>query len=231
MDDKYSYFAVNSKQKISPELAAEIIRRTDSFYGEFYCGNNHKFNRSLYKLSGVPADWEELEKDHSCCDMSIRDIIGKDFSEKFDNVEKWRKSWGCLELSWVWNQWISSCYIGGPHGWISPNGEVGGLMSIGKYPNTDEITEDLIKIAKEWPILEFTAYEVDQDDIEYVYARWEVKDGKAELVKRDYKDPKVQYSGIQADPETYRKHFEDGIHDYECWWTLDELKELWKDRI
>ena len=48
-------------KKVSKKKAAEIIRRTDAFYEKLYSGNNHKFNRILYKLSGIKADYKAID--------------------------------------------------------------------------------------------------------------------------------------------------------------------------
>lgn len=231
MSEKYSTIAVLSKQKLTQEQTLEIIRRTDQFFCEFYNGNNHEFNRELYRLADVPADWDKLKKDHSCNDMSISDILGKDFTEKWNRTVEWRKKWGCLELSFLHNDWLSCCDISGPHGWISPNGEVGGYFSIGKYPSREDVENDLKEIIKTFPFLEFTIYMIDEiyDDKIDVEAEWEVSNGIVKLIKEDYSTENVEYSGIQGTDE-YNKHLSEAP-DFENWWTLEELKELWKDHL
>ena len=107
MSEKYSDIAVFSKQKLTEEQAAEIIRRTDQFYCKLYNGNNHEFNRELYKLSGIPARWDEVEKDDSCCDMDVRWMEGKDWSEQYQTWRAWKKTWGCLDLLFLLNDWIA----------------------------------------------------------------------------------------------------------------------------
>ena len=108
------YIVIDGKGKrVSKEEAAEIIRRTDAFYEKLYNGNNHKFNRTLYRLSGVPANYEALDKDHSCCDMDYRYILGDSFHDKFNVYDKWKtEEWGCLGLKHFLNHWISRAYIG-----------------------------------------------------------------------------------------------------------------------
>lgn len=232
MSDKWKTIVVNSKQKLEESQAAEIIRRTDQFFCKLYNGNNHEFNRALYRLANVPAKWDELEKDHSCCDMDIRYMVGADWREQYDNWEKWKKQWGCLDLSFLCNDWISCAYIGGPYGWMSPNGEVGGLFNIGKYPDTEEVQKDLEEIAKAFPFLEFTIYLIDEieDVVILVDAEWEVKDGKVELINEDFSISDIEFTGIQSDEEKYLSHLNESP-DPENWWTLDELKELWKDKL
>ena len=233
MSEKYAKIVVNSKQQVTEEQAAEIIRRTDAFFCKLYNGNNHEFNRKLYRLAKLPVKWDELEKDDSCCDMDIRYMIGKDWSEQYQVLETWKKQWGCLNLHFLCNDWISCSYVGGPYGWISPNGEVGGIFDIGKYPSVGAVEEDLKKIAEAFPFLEFTIYMVDEiyEETIDVDAEWEVKNGTVTLINEDFSVSDLEYTGIQGNnPDEYRKHLEEA-EDPENWWTLDELKKLWQARL
>ena len=230
------YIVIDGKgKKVSKEEAAEIIRRTDAFYEKLYCGNNHKFNRTLYKLSGVRADYEAIDRDHSCCDLDYGYMLGGDnILDKIRAYDEWKtKEWGCLGLHHFLNHWISCAYIGGPYGWISPEGEVGGLLYGEKYGiETEELEEDLKRVASEWPSLDFTVYLVDSpgssDDPFWVFAEWKVSGGKVELVKEDYEIDDITYETI--DEKVYKDHLEKA-EDPECWWSLDELKKLWPDKL
>lgn len=224
------YIVVNGK-KVSKEEAIEIIRRTDAFYEKLWNGNNHKFNRLLYKLSGVRADYEAIDRDHSCCDLDYRYMLdGDDIIDKIRAYDEWKtEEWGCLGLHHLLNQWISCCSVEGPHGWISPEGDVGGLLWGGKYGvDEDELEEDLIKVAETWPFLDFTTYLVKQGDPFWVYAEWKVKDGKVAKVRGDYETKNIVYNGI--DEEIYNKHLQEAEFP-ECWWSLEELKNLWPDKL
>ena len=230
------YIVIDGKGKrVSKEEATEIIRRTDAFYEKLYNGNNHKFNRTLYRLSGVKADYKAIEDAHTCCDMDYKYIIGG--KDVFDNIriyDKWKtEEWGCLGLHYFLNHWISCAYIGGPYGWISPEGEIGGLLYGEKYGiETEELEEDLKKVATEWPSLEFTVYLVDSsgssDDPFWVYAEWKVSGGNVELIKEDYEIDNITYETI--DEEVYREHLKNA-EDPECWWSLKELKKLWPGKL
>ena len=223
------------RKKVSKEEAAEIIRRTDAFYEKLYCGNNHKFNRTLYRLSGVKADYQAIEDAHTCCDMDYRYMTyDEDVFKNIRLYDKWKiEEWGCLGLHYFFNHWISCAYIGGPYGWISPEGEVGGLLYGEKHGvETEELEEDLKKVASEWPFLDFTVYLVDSpdsnDDPFWVYAEWKVKDGKVEKVKEDYEIDNLTYETI--DEGVYEKHLAEA-EDPECWWNLKELEELWPGKL
>ena len=186
-------------------------------------------------MSGVKADYQAIEDAHSCCDMDYRYMIGG--KDVFDNIriyDKWKtEEWGCLGLYYFLNHWISCAYIGGPYGWISPEGEVGGLLYGGKYGiETEELEEDLKRVASEWPNLDFAVDHVDfpggENDKFRVYAEWKVSGGKVELVKEDYEIDNITYETI--DEEVYKDHLEKA-EDPECWWSLDELKKLWPGKL
>ena len=221
------------KKVVSKDEAAEIIRRTDAFYEKLYYGNNHKFNRTLYRLSGVKADYQAIDDAHACCDMDYQYMLdGKKVIEKIRAYEKWKtEEWGCLDLHYFLNHWISCAYR--PYGWISPEGEVGGLLYGNKYGiETEKLEEDLKKVATEWPSLEFTVYLVDSpgssDDPFWVFAEWKVSGGKVELVKEDYEIKDITYETI--DEKVYKDHLENA-EDPECWWSLKELKKLWPGKL
>lgn len=228
-------YIVVSGKRVSKEEAIEIIRRTDAFYEKLWNGNNHKFNRLLYKLSGVKADYEAIDRDHSCCDMSERYMIeGDTIVDKMRAYDKWKtEEWGCLGLHYFLNYWISCAYIGGPYGWISPEGEIGGLLYGEKYEvEIEELEEDLKKVAAEWPSLDFTVYLIEYErgskDPIWVYTEWKVKDGTVTKIKEDYEINNITYETI--DKEIYQKHLQEA-EDPECWWNLEELKKLWPGKL
>jgi hypothetical protein len=227
------YIVIDSGgKKVSKEEAAEIIRRTDSFYEELLYGNNHEFNRTLYQESGIKADYKAIIDAETCCDMSYEYLPGNTYRDKTKYYDKWKKKWGCLDLHIFLNHWISCCNIDGPNGWISPEGDVGGLLWGGKYGvDEDELEKDLEKVASEWPSLNFTVYYIDCSGDKnpiWVYAEWRVKDGKVTKMREDYETKDIVYSGI--DEEIYNKHLQEA-EDPECWWSLDELKKLWPGKL
>lgn len=226
------YIVVSSSgKKVSKEEATEIIRRTDAFYEKLRSGDNHKFNRLLYKLSGIRADYEAIDRDNPCCDIDYGYMLdGDDILDKIRAYNEWKiKEWGCLGLQYFLNQWISCYSVKGPHGWISPEGDVGGLLWGDEYGvDENELEEDLIKVAETWPFLDFTVYLVEQGDPFWVYAEWKISGGKVTKVRKDYEAKNIVYDDI--DEEIYNKHLQEA-EDPECWWSLEELKKLWPEKL
>lgn len=126
--------------KITEEQALEIIRRTDSFFHGF-AGNNHEFNNKAYKIIKRP---------------NIDDRDEYLFEDYWDDVKEWNNKWNLLDTHYLANHWISSSYIYGPHGWCHPNGIIEYHYNIGKYPEVEEVFNELCMYAKEFPFLNMT---------------------------------------------------------------------------
>ena len=223
---------VKSNQKKTKEEAAEMIRRLDKFWDRLYSGNNHEFNRTLYKISGFPADYERLKEDHSCCDMDIEYIPGNSFDEKWKTWENWKKEWGCLDLEIMGTEWISSPYIFGPHGWIDPYGNIGGILYEDKYDEPEDVENDLKKIAEAWKDLEMEVYfiwEANEGCIE-VGKHWKMENGNVTVLGENFELEDLKYEPGIYEKKNYWDLRKDKEHP-ECWWSLDELKELFGDKL
>lgn len=125
---------------VSVEQAKEIIRRTDYFFGNFWGGNNHKWNKFVCEKMGIPPH----DLGTSFENLTIRQ----------NSIEDFHARWGYIFTNYVDNTWISSCFIFGPHGWMHPDGTIGFVDNIGKWPSIEEVHEDWIKIAEAFPFLD-----------------------------------------------------------------------------
>lgn len=146
-------------EKISEEQAMEIIRRTDNFFINGSGGNNHDFNKKVRFICKFPE--QELYKKED----------GKyDFESYYKAVQEYEKKWNIIPLEYLSNDWVSSSYIYGPNGWCHPDGTIHYRENIGKWPNVEEVYEELARIAKEFPFLTFNCTlmsgEHSEDDIE-----------------------------------------------------------------
>ena len=126
---------------VSKEQALEIIRRTDNFFDYYQCGNNKDFVEKAREILGMPDPHE-------------RGICFEESTRRFEELGKWLDNWGSIRTEYVTNSWISCSWIGGPHGWMHPDGEVGYCNNVGKWPSCDEIYEEWRKIADAFPFLE-----------------------------------------------------------------------------
>lgn len=163
---------------VTKEQASEIIRRTDWFFLG-YEGNNHSFNKKVKEITHMP-DFE----DDTSYNIEEWDIYRKD-KMFFD------KKWGVITCSFVINDWISSSYINGPHGWCHPDGKIGYSYDIGKHPSIEEVYNDWRIIAREFPYLNLGITLMNgnsyDDNIKPVISI-KVKDGRAILISPEQED-------------------------------------------
>lgn len=132
---------------VTAEQAKEIIRRTDYFFSSpFAGGNDRAFDKKWHSRFGMPD----------------RD----DYNAWSQMEAQYHKLWEYISTDYVNNSWISSSFIGGPHGWCSPTGAIGYTDNVGKHPGGDQVYEDWVKIAKAFPFLKIGVTLMDKEDCE-----------------------------------------------------------------
>lgn len=132
---------------ISSNQALEIIRRTDNFFTNGG-GNYHGWNDKVEKLTKM---------------VNVFNFEHGDYDQLYKARKYWEMRWGYISCEYVQNDWISCCYILGPHGWCHPDGKIGYCDNIGKWPSLCDIQGDWEKIAKEFPFLNITATLMDSE--------------------------------------------------------------------
>jgi len=145
--------------RVTPEQADEIIIRTTDLHGLW--SNDQEWNRRVHGVLGVRED-------------------------DLDDAERVNGELGYLGLRYLDNHRISSCWIGGPHGWCDWDGTVGcSSFNVGKWPECDEVEEDLKRIAGAFPYLSMTVQLLPNEgaDGEPVAAQWRVESGGVERVE------------------------------------------------
>ncbi len=163
---KWPQCIISGKQ-ITEEQALEIIRRTDDFFTGHDGGNNHLFVNKARELCGVPDIYAST-----------------DYADALSKREEFFRRWNSLSaLNYLTNSWVSSNYIGGPHGWCHPDGTIQYDYNIGKWPEVKEVFDDLTLIAKEFSFLDMTCTLMDgeRDDDASSVVSFIVKDGKVEI--------------------------------------------------
>ena len=122
---------------VTPELAAEIIIRTDSQLPDFtYAGNDPDLCQQLNDLFSVPYVTIDPNK-----------------------LSKLRDKLHIIPLSYLCNDRIVSSWVGGPHGWVNWNGFVGSRnYNIGKWPDVDSVLKGWQAIATAFPSLKLTCW-------------------------------------------------------------------------
>lgn len=131
-------------RSVEPGQALEIIRRTDKFFrGWMWGGNDKEFDDAYRERLGMPPDPAGRRPE--------------DVFRAFDALGWWQEKWGYIPLEWLGTEWVSSSWIGGPTGWIHPDGHIAYCNNIGKWPDASDVAADLGVLGREFPFLEMTA--------------------------------------------------------------------------
>lgn len=150
-----------------------MIRRTDTFFASpDWAGNNRAHRERLIRLFGFPVISEDAGIKETRAGLSAQD--------------EWRNQWGYIHTAYVHNSWIASSYIGGPHGWMHPDGTIGFSHNVGKWPSVDEVATDWAKLASAFPFIDVGVTLMDrewsEDDRNPVVSMI-VRDGSVRLVE------------------------------------------------
>lgn len=163
---------------VTKEQALEIIRRTDNFFVYGFGGNDEKYAGMVRSAIGMPQEpkWHERER----------------WDQFRDEMEKWREEWGVVGTEYVNNEWVSSCFVYGPHGWCRPDGEIHHHYNVGKWPSCDDILSDWTMIAEAFPFLDLgvtlmSGEHCDAPDTEPLVS-FIVKNGRASSTEPDVID-------------------------------------------
>jgi len=122
---------------VTVEQAKEVIRRTDTFFCGGYGGNDEDYDQRVRLLVGYPT-YDQFPTP----------------AETFSARDSWMSRWRAIETSYVNNSWISSCFVGGPHGWCHPDGRIGFVDNIGKWPGVEAVENDWGTLARAFPFLD-----------------------------------------------------------------------------
>jgi hypothetical protein len=167
-------------QRVSQEQAKDIVFRTDSFLVdpcEYSGGNNRDFNEFYRKK----ANLESLNEIHTHNGRSWN-------MPHYGKVDHFREVLGFIPLQYVYNNWASSCFVGGPAGFCSPAGDIFFCHNVGKYPSVEDVFNDFEAIAKAFPFLDMKAALYDgeecEDDTKFVVG-FIIKNGQVSLTSTD----------------------------------------------
>ena len=150
--------------------AKEIIRRTDTFFSSGHGGNDHAWNDRAIDLLGMPHGFK----------------FSDNTPTDWDATEAWKEAWGLIETAFVHNSWLSCPFIGGPFGWCHPDGQIGYVDNIGKYPSVEEVLIDWAALAEFFPFISVgvTLFDGEQcEDGRSTVVSIRVGDGRAELAE------------------------------------------------
>lgn len=170
-------------ESVTPEQALEVIRRTDSFFNDGYGGNNHEWNDKVIETTNYPKD--------SDFDFGAGSNFFDGFEFYVKAINEWKKNWQYVTTEYVHNSWISCAYIGGPNGWMHPDGVIGFSENIGKWPSIKEVYDDFCIIAHNFSFLNMEATLMSGEQCEYdihPVVSFKIKDGKVRVIDPNYKD-------------------------------------------
>lgn len=160
--------------------AEEIIRRTDYSLNEWFGGNDYFWRKEVQTKLGQPIELSyEEEKEMS---GALKATI---YTQKLNEMQVWREKWNSIRTDYVTNSWVSCSYIYGPHGWCHPDGQIGFVDNIGKWPSVEAVVEDWKVLCDAFPFLDVavTLYDGEfcEDSIKPVISIV-VKNGTVECV-------------------------------------------------
>jgi hypothetical protein len=149
---------------VTPAQAMEIIRRTDRLFGDLST-NDYPYLVRLARALRIPL-WEQYElalrADQGYAAYAARReaLAGEHYEAYqaalrhwYDDHARWLAAWGYIETEVVKNDWLSSQFAYGPHGWCHPDGAIGHLDSVGKGQIAEEVLGDWQRLAQAFPFL------------------------------------------------------------------------------
>lgn len=160
---------------VTREQAKEIIIRTDPFFSDvalYAGGNDQEFTIRYQQQSGVLAAV-------SCSDQQIRERV----QEAVDSVVK------PIPLDYLDNDWASSGFVYGPHGWCQPDGTIEYHDNIGKWPEAVELYDEWQSIARAFPYLSLFASFMDAESCDTdasVVLQFVLHEGAVRVVKGEH---------------------------------------------
>lgn len=136
-----------SGKSVTIDQAKDIIFRTDHFLldaDQYSGGNNRQFNQYYRDISGLTR--LQVEATH---------IDGSKFiATNWDLQDRIKNQLNVVSTEYVRNDWASSCFVFGPHGWCHPDGTIWFEDNVGKWPSVQEILQDWQELAAAFPYLD-----------------------------------------------------------------------------
>lgn len=144
---------------VTQEQAKNIIFATDPFFTSFGSGqgNNRSWESRMQKAMGM--EWY-----HS--DRWTRPFSSEDWRVYHALTDMWRHQGNSVPTEYVQNNWASSCFVGGPHGWCHPDGKLSYSDNIGKWPGVEDVYADFQAIAARYPFITAKATLMDGEGCE-----------------------------------------------------------------
>lgn len=232
---------------VSKEQALEIIRRTDYFFqGDCENGSDHEFRRKAQKAVHFPEQVQYHDPSFYKEDGTRDDDKHMEALRTFWNArEVWQKDWGIVKTEYVYNCWISSSFVYGPHGWCHPDGTIGHFYNVfTKRPSVEDVYEDLTKLAEEFPFLALEVTLMSEDwccEDKKPVISYLVRNGAVELIAPETRNIHEEFARVvptwsELEKETenlFNKHFSGSLQNryaFEQAFPIEQL-EKWGEAI
>lgn len=220
-------------EKLTIEQAMEIIRRTDSFFN-YQSGNNRNFIKKAIEVLEIPQDNKsnsDFKRDNGEVDF---ELYRKYLDSYYEKSNLWKEKWRYIYTEYVKNDWISSSFIKGAHGWCHPDGTIYYDDNVGKYPEVQEIYNEWSLLAKEFPFLKVGITLMDGEECEHntsPIVSMKIENSVVTLI-----DPKLENVHKNHETPNHKESIEEILmkrftnNSFENAISLSTLKE-WHDNI
>ena len=228
-------------KNVTLEQAKDIIFRTDTSIhrpSEYMGGNDRRFRDKCAKVFG----WKPyLDLQTLCFNKETGSIENRQklfdkleangFTDVWAIGEAWSKEMGIIATEYVYNSWLSSAYIGGPTGWVHPNGmiRVDG-HNYGKWPSTENIVNEWKCLQAAFPFIDLvcTLYSGEACDVDaHPVCTIVVRDGAIKVYEPDLSlhDHEVP-SKTDLTDLFFIKNLASSNFDHEHGWPADWIEEF-----
>ena len=145
---------------VTREQALEICIRMDNMHISANNDATHRIvNRCFYDIGSGRRD----EYSKRAETLLKRWAPGFKVDEKYiwdsyDIESIFREHYGHVGVEYLRTDWISTCYVGGPHGWCNLDGTISTQgHNIGKWPSATDVLHEWEVIAEVFPYLDLRA--------------------------------------------------------------------------
>jgi hypothetical protein len=164
-------------KSVTAEQAKDILFRTDTSLqspSEFGFGNDKRFADQCTQMFGwkplIAAENElytlnKLSEPEKIVTLERLLPPSSGFNNMWDVRAAWCTELGIVPTEYVCNSWLANSYIGGPHGWCSPEGNIhSDGHNYGKWPSVEAIVTDWMVLVAAFPYLDLacTLYSGEQ---------------------------------------------------------------------
>lgn len=189
-----------SGEKVPKELASEILFRTSRWP---LCTNDHLADFQVaFWLDLITEEAKERYEKTGEFESFIYSALS------YEKLGSFREKYKILDLEYLGNSQIASSWIGGPHGWMDFEGNVGcSNYNVGKWPSLEELLEEAKVIAEAFPTLKVTFKFLgcewcETDSAEYIFTDQLVV-SKGSVEHKEISEAPPAHTGCDVSPDDF----------------------------